>query len=194
MHIDEFRGAFRIRWRGYDRQEVDAELAGLRREVEVLRVDRDAALATADDLTHELEDARSELAEYRVLHAGYSKDNAVSGCIRYLMHVARQKADAFESDARERSEQMLRQAEEVARRQAVLLDETEQETQRRLAEAEQRAREVVAAAVAQANALSVSQVALSANPVEPWSPGLPGPRITSGPLPVVHPEAEPRGQ
>ncbi|MFD7657354.1 DivIVA domain-containing protein [Actinosynnema sp. NPDC059797] len=183
MHNDEFRGAFHIRWRGYDRQEVRAELARLRQEVEVLRVDRDAALATADDLTHELEEARSELAEYRVLHAGYSKDNAVSGCIRYLMHVARQKADAFESDARERSEQMLRQAEEVARRQAVLLDETEQETQRRLAEAEQRAREIVAAAVARA-----------AGAPDGWPTDLPGPRITSGPLPVVQPEAEPRGQ
>lgn len=183
MHNDEFRGAFHVRWRGYDRQEVRAVLARLRQEVEVLRVDRDAALATADDLTRELEEARSELAEYRVLHAGYSKDNAVSGCIRYLMHVARQKADAFESDARERSEQMLRQAEEVARRQAVLLDETEQETQRRLAEAEQRAREIVAAAEARA-----------AGAPGGWPTDLPGPRITSGPLPVVQPEAEPRGQ
>ncbi|GAA1289505.1 hypothetical protein [Saccharothrix xinjiangensis] len=187
MHIDEFRDAFPIRWRGYDRQEVRAELTRMRQESEVLRVDRDAALATADDLTRELEDARSELAEYRVLHAGYSKDNAVSGCIRYLMHVARQKADAFESDARERSEQMLRQAEEVARRQSVLLDETEQETQRRLADAEQRAREIIAAAEAAAAATVAGAPAL-------WPTDLPGPRTTSGPLPIVRPEAEPRGQ
>ncbi|QFZ21990.1 DivIVA domain-containing protein [Saccharothrix syringae] len=176
MHDDRFH----IRWRGYDRREVDAELARLRDEVEVLRVDRDAAVATAEDLVRELEDARSELGEYRVLHAGYSKDNAVSGCIRYLMHVARQKADAFESDARERSEQMLRQAEEVARRQAVLLDQTEQETQRRLAEAEQRAREIVAAARAGAAA-----------PGRWEPPDVPGPRIVSGPMQVVPPDAQP---
>jgi hypothetical protein len=201
MHNDKSQGTpFPVRWRGYDRRLVDEELirtrwelARLREELEVLRTDRDGAVATADDLMRELEDARSELAEYRVLHAGYSKDNAVSGCIRYLMHVARQKADAFETDARERSEQMLKRAEEVARQQAVLLDETEQETQRRLAEAEQRAREIVQQATAEASALLGGQV----DGQDRWTPDtepppldVPLPRIISGPLPVVHPDAE----
>ena len=200
MHIDKSQGTpFPVRWRGYDRREVDAELARsryeaarLREELEVLRLDRDSAVATADDLMRELEDARSELGEYRVLHAGYAKDNAVSGCIRYLMHVARQKADAFETDARERSEQMLKRAEEVARQQAVLLDETEQETQRRLAEAEQRAREIVREATAEARALLAGHV----DGPDRWTvdnePPLdvPMPRIISGPLPVVQPDAE----
>lgn len=200
MHNDKSQGTpFPVRWRGYDRREVDEELtrtrwelARLREELEVLRTDRDGAVSTADDLVRELEDARSELAEYRVLHAGYSKDNAVSGCIRYLMHVARQKADAFETDARERSEQMLKRAEEVARQQAVLLDETEQETQRRLAEAEQRAREIVQQATAEASALLGGQV----DGQDRWtvdtapSVDVPLPRIISGPLPVAQPDAE----
>ncbi|MFJ6675847.1 DivIVA domain-containing protein [Actinosynnema sp. NPDC091369] len=201
MHNDKSHGRpFPVRLRGYDRREVDEELARtrwelarLREELEVLRTDRDGAAATADDLMRELEDARSELAEYRVLHAGYSKDNAVSGCIRYLMHVARQKADAFETDARERSEQMLKRAEEVARQQAVLLDETEQETQRRLAEAEQRARRIVAQATAEASALLGGQVDGQDRwtpDTEPPSPAVPMPRIISGPLPVVQPDAE----
>ncbi|WP_367138021.1 hypothetical protein [Saccharothrix sp. HUAS TT1] len=207
MHNDKSQGnPFPVRWRGYDRREVDAELARAWREVtrlhdeatrlgeelDVLRLDRDAAVATADDLMRELEEARSELGEYRVLHAGYAKDNAVSGCIRYLMHVARQKADAFETDARERSEQMLKRAEEVARQQAVLLDETEQETQRRLAEAEQRAREIVRVATAQARALTAGQDdAPDRRPPEPEPRlDLPGQRIISGPLPVVQAEAE----
>jgi hypothetical protein len=180
MYIDKSQGVpFTVRWRGYDRREVDQEFAclwqdldELQEHVDVLRLDRDAAAATAEDLTRQLEDARSELAEYRVLHAGYSKDNAVSACIRYLMHVAQQKANAFETDARERSEQMLKRAEEVARQQAVLLDETEQETQRRLAEAEegahatvehareavQRVREIMREAVTEAEALLADQV------------------------------------
>ncbi|ONI90857.1 hypothetical protein ALI22I_10405 [Saccharothrix sp. ALI-22-I] len=207
MHNNNSQGDFfTVRWRGYDRREVEAELDrlwqdldalqgeldALRRELDVLRVDRDAAVATAEDLIRELEDARSEIAEYRVLHAGYSKDNAVSACIRYLMHVARQKADAFETDARERSEQMLKRAEEVARQQAVLLDETEQETQRRLAEAEQRAREIVQEATAEARALLAGQ----ADTPDRWTvetePQLdvPMPRIISGPLPVAQPDAE----
>ncbi|MBB5804352.1 vacuolar-type H+-ATPase subunit H [Saccharothrix ecbatanensis] len=198
MHNDNPRGAgetqgtpFTVRWHGYDRNEVDAELARLRRELDVLRVDRDAALATADDLIRELEDARSELGEYRVLHAGYSKDNAVSGCIRYLMHVARQKADAFETDARERSEQMLKRAEDVARQQAVLLDEAEQETQRRLAEAEQRARGIVEQATAEARALLAGHLDVPDRWTAETEPDLPLPRITSGPLPVVQPVVQP---
>ncbi|WP_158848949.1 hypothetical protein [Saccharothrix deserti] len=195
MHNDKPQGdLFSVRWRGYDRREVEDELArlqeeldGLWHELEVVRLDRDAAAATADDLIRELEDARSEIAEYRVLHAGYSKDNAVSGCIRYLMHVARQKADAFETDARERSEQMLKRAEEVARQQAVLLDETEQETQRRLAEAEQRAQEIVQQAMAEARALLAGHVDEPDRWTAETEPPLdvPVPRITSGPLPVV---------
>ncbi|XVS62410.1 DivIVA domain-containing protein [Actinosynnema sp. CA-299493] len=205
MHIDKSQGrSFSVRWRGYDRREVDDELvrsvqevARLREELEVLRLDRDGAVATADDLMRELEDARSELGEYRVLHAGYAKDNAVSGCIRYLMHVARQKADAFETDARERSEQMLKRAEEVARQQAVLLDETEQETQRRLAEAERRARRIVQQATAEASALLGGKVdGGKVDGQDRWTvdtaPSLdvPMPRIISGPLPVVQPDAE----
>lgn len=200
MQIDKSRGtAFPVRWRGYDRREVDGALVRARQEVErlreeldVLRTDRDGAVATVDDLVRELEEARSELAEYRVLHAGYSKDNAVSGCIRYLMHVARQKADAFETDARERSEQMLKRAEEVARQQAVLLDETEQETQRRLAEAEQRAREIVQQATAEASALLGGQVDGHDRWTADTEPPLdvPMPRLISGPLPVVQPDAE----
>jgi hypothetical protein len=199
MHIDKSQGTpFPVRWRGYDRREVDEELARsrreaarLREELEVLRLDRDGAVATTDDLMRELEDARSELGEYRVLHAGYAKDNAVSGCIRYLMHVARQKADAFETDARERSEQMLKRAEEVARQQAVLLDETEQETQRRLAEAEQRAREIVQVAVAEARALLAGHVDGPDRWTADTEPPLdvPMPRIISGPLPVAQPDA-----
>ncbi|GAB2993131.1 DivIVA domain-containing protein [Saccharothrix stipae] len=200
MHNDKAKGtSFPVRWRGYDRRDVDAsltrlrqEVARLREELEVLRLDRDGAVATADDLIRELEDARSEIGEYRVLHAGYSKDNAVSGCIRYLMHVARQKADAFETDARERSEQMLKRAEEVARQQAVLLDETEQETQRRLAEAEQRAREIVDQATAEARALLAGHLDGPDRWTADTQPSLdvPMPRLISGPLPVVQPEAE----
>ncbi|GGP77700.1 DivIVA domain-containing protein [Saccharothrix coeruleofusca] len=157
MGIDEFLSysdmSFRLQWRGYHKREVDEELARLVQELEVLRTDRDAAVAMVDDLTRQLEATRSELGEYRVLHAGYSRENTVSGCIRYLMHVAKQKAEAVETSARRRSEEMLRQAEEVAARQAVLLDETEQETQRRLAEATRRAQEIVQAAVVESRSL-----------------------------------------
>ncbi|HEX7309034.1 hypothetical protein [Lentzea sp.] len=151
--LDEGPSAFRTRWLGYDRNQVDEEYARLESLLETACADRDAALARAEDLAAHLEEARSELAEYRMIHAGHSKDNAVSGCIRYLMHVARRKAEDIEAEARARTQQAVSQAEEAAVRQARLLDETEQETQRRLAEASRRAREIVGEALEQSRAL-----------------------------------------
>ncbi|GAA0253180.1 hypothetical protein GCM10010492_62260 [Saccharothrix mutabilis subsp. mutabilis] len=159
MAGEEFTpGSFNREWCGYQRREVDAAIRQLLERLEQLTTDRDAALATADDVGRELEAARAELAEYRMLHAGYSKENTVSGTIRYLMHVARQKAEKEEQAAHERAEVLVAQAREMADRQAVLLDETEQETQRRLAEADRRAREIVEGAAAEARAIAAELV------------------------------------
>ncbi|CAL9616889.1 hypothetical protein SUDANB95_05719 [Actinosynnema sp. ALI-1.44] len=159
MAGEEFApGSFNREWCGYQRREVDAAIRQLVERLEQLTTDRDAALATADDVGRELEAARAELAEYRMLHAGYSKENTVSGTIRYLMHVARQKAEKEEQAAHERAEALIAQAREMADRQAVLLDETEQETQRRLAEADRRAREIVEGAAAEARAIAAELV------------------------------------
>jgi cell division septum initiation protein DivIVA len=151
--LDEGRTAFRTQWFGYDRRQVDEEHARLEGLLDLACADRDAALATAEELTRHLEEARSELTEYRTLHAGHSKDNAVSGCIRYLLHVARRKADEIESEARARAEDAVHRAEEAAGRHARLLDEAEQETQRRLAEASSRAREIVGEALEESRGL-----------------------------------------
>ncbi|MFD4638240.1 hypothetical protein ACFWN2_13055 [Lentzea sp. NPDC058436] len=151
--LDEGRTAFHTQMFGYHRGQVDDERARLEQQLELACADRDAALETADDLTRHLEEARSELAEYRTLHAGHSKDNAVSGCIRYLLHVARRKAEGIEADARARTEDAVHRAEESAGRHARLLDEAEQETQRRLAEASQRAREIVGEALERSRVL-----------------------------------------
>lgn len=151
--LNEGPRTFRTRWLGYDRVQVDEEYAKLEGQLDVARTDRDAALATAEDLAKHLEKARTELAEYRMIHAGHSKDNAVSGCIRYLLHVAKRKAEEIEAEARARAEQAVHQAEEAAGRHAQLLDETEQETQRRLAEAGHRAREIVGEALDQSRAM-----------------------------------------
>ena len=45
MHIDKSRGtAFPVRWRGYDRREVDGALIRARQEVERLREERQELL------------------------------------------------------------------------------------------------------------------------------------------------------
>lgn len=145
--------AFRTGWLGYDRAQVDEEYARLEGQLHTACADRDAALATAEDCARHLEQARSELAEYRMIHAGHSKDNAVSGCIRYLLHTAKRKAEEIEAEARVRAEEAVDRAEEAVGRHAVLLDETEQETQRRLAEAGRRAREIVGEALEQSRVM-----------------------------------------
>ncbi|WP_329792897.1 hypothetical protein V1227_13550 [Lentzea sp. DG1S-22] len=151
--LDDGHRTFGTQMFGYDRREVDEEYARLERQLELACADRDAALETAEELTRHLEEARTELAEYRAIHAGHDKDNAVSGCIRYLLHVARRKADEIEAEARTRAEEAEQRAEEAAGRQARLLDEAEQETQRRLAEAGQRAREIVGEALERSRVL-----------------------------------------
>jgi cell division septum initiation protein DivIVA len=138
---------FRTRLRGYDRRQVDEELAALDEELQIARTDRDAALARAEDVTRQLEEARAELSDYRLLHAGYSKDNAVGGCMRYLIHVAKQEAESVTERAREAANTMERQAEQVLAQRVSLLDEAEQESQRRLAVATRQAREIVGAAL-----------------------------------------------
>jgi cell division septum initiation protein DivIVA len=145
--LNEGPRTFRTRWLGYDRDQVDEEYARLEGQLDTACTDRDAALAMAEDLTRHLEEARSELGEYRMIHAGHSKDDAVSGCIRYLLHVAKRKVDEIEVEARGRAEKAVRAAEGAADRHVRLLDETEQETQRRLAEANRRAREIVGGAL-----------------------------------------------
>lgn len=185
--LDEGRRAFRTQLFGYDRGQVDEEYARLEGLLELACADRDAALQTAEELTRHLEEARSELTEYRTLHAGHNKDNAVSGCIRYLLHVARRKADEIEAEARARAEDAVNRAEEAVGRQARLLDEAEQETQRRLTEAGRRAREIVGEALERSRVL-LSDLRERQRLLDQWyaevtaTPDMPVPRS---------PEAEP---
>ncbi|WP_258952033.1 hypothetical protein [Lentzea californiensis] len=179
--LNEGSRHFRTRWLGYDRAQVDEEYARLEAQLELACTDRDAALETAEDLARHLEEARSELAEYHTLHAGHSKDNAVSGCIRYLLHVARRKADEIEAEARARAEDAVQRAEEAAGRQAVLLDEAEQESQRRLAEANRRAQEIVGEALERSRVM-LAELAERQRLLDQWyaevttAPNMPAPR------------------
>ncbi|MDX3663132.1 hypothetical protein PV646_38055 [Streptomyces sp. ID05-26A] len=194
MDVEDFLNegppVFRTRWLGYDRHQVDEEHARLEAQAELAWADRDAALATAEDLTRHLEEARSELGEYRELHAGHSKDDAVSGCIRYLLHSARRKVDEIEAEARSRAEQAVGRAQEAADQQARLLEEAEQESQRRLAEAGSRAREIVGEALRESRSV-LAEVAERQRLLEQWysavetEPDLPLPRRAE---PLAHEE------
>src|SRR3954469_25549732 len=91
---------FTTRWRGYDRDQVDSAFASVDEDMELVCLDRDAALATAQDVTRELEALRAEVAEYRLMHAGCPNGSPVAGCMRYLIHLAKLSAVAIEAEAR----------------------------------------------------------------------------------------------
>lgn len=59
------RTDFDVVWRGYDRRQVRHYVAGVEAELRVLAVDRDAAVARADDLARQLETARAEISVLR---------------------------------------------------------------------------------------------------------------------------------
>jgi len=43
--------SFVVRWRGYDRLQVDSAFGAIDQEMAFVRLDRDAALSTAEDVT-----------------------------------------------------------------------------------------------------------------------------------------------
>ncbi len=59
------RADFDVVWRGYDKGQVRHYVEGVEAELRLLAVDRDAAVARADDLARQLEAARSEIRELR---------------------------------------------------------------------------------------------------------------------------------
>jgi cell division septum initiation protein DivIVA len=134
---------FTARWRGYDRDEVDSAFAAMDEEIELVCADRDAALSTAQDMSRQLEALRSEVAEYRLMHAGYSKGSPVAGCMPYLIHLAKLSALAIEAEARKQADALVRRAEDMMVSGAVLLDEAEQESQRMLSNAARQAEKII---------------------------------------------------
>ncbi|WP_199440193.1 hypothetical protein [Umezawaea beigongshangensis] len=113
-----------------------------------MTADRDAALSRAESLAVQLDEARAELHEYHQIHSGHNtRQDPVAGCIRYLIHSAKKEAGKIERDARSHADQIVQQSESLLAARANLLDEAEQEAQRRLASATEQARQIVVSAL-----------------------------------------------
>jgi cell division septum initiation protein DivIVA len=138
---------FRTRFRGYDRRQVDAEFRLVDQELAVAIADRDSALSRAESLAAQLDEARAELHEYHQLHSGHTRQDPVAGCIRYLIHSAKKEAARIEQDARSHADEIVQKSESLLAARANLLDEAEQEAQRRLASATEQARQIVVSAL-----------------------------------------------
>jgi DivIVA domain-containing protein len=117
--------SFALAVRGYDREQVDEHLAELHEEIRLLALDRDAAVAEAENLVRCLENSRTEAANLRArLDRAVTTpaDPAVLGeRVRRMLELARAEADAVVGAAQRRAAGMLEQAAEAQRRTAARL-------------------------------------------------------------------------
>ncbi|UOX93007.1 DivIVA domain-containing protein [Amycolatopsis sp. FBCC-B4732] len=117
--------SFALTMRGYDREQVDQHLAELHDEIRVLTLDRDAAVAEAENLARRLETVRAENAGLRARldHALRSPaDPAVLGDrVRRMLELARAEAGTVVATARRQAAEVLDQAAAAERRVAARL-------------------------------------------------------------------------
>ncbi|MFD1152215.1 cellulose-binding protein, partial [Saccharothrix hoggarensis] len=139
------RADFDVVWRGYDRGQVRHYVDGVEAELGVLAVDRDAAVARADDLARQLETARAEI---RVLREHIDRicrtpvePHALTERLRRMVELAHDEAAEITERARAVAENHWATAEHAAarlrERSERLVDDLD--VRRREAEAEHRA-------------------------------------------------------
>jgi DivIVA domain-containing protein len=118
---------FALTVRGYDREQVDEHLAELNEEIRLLTLDRDAAVAEAEQLARCLEDTRAEVAGLRahldrVIRA--PADPAILGDrLRRILELGHSEADAVVRAAQRRAATIIEQAEDARRRTVARLRE-----------------------------------------------------------------------
>ncbi|MEU7527217.1 metallopeptidase [Saccharothrix sp. NPDC042600] len=103
------RTDFDAAWRGFDRRQVRHYVAAVEADLRLLAVDRDAAVARADDLARELERARAEIRELRdaldrVCRTPVEPE-ALSERLRRMLELAHAEADEVTARARAAADQ-----------------------------------------------------------------------------------------
>ncbi|ONI90918.1 hypothetical protein ALI22I_10815 [Saccharothrix sp. ALI-22-I] len=138
------RADFDVVWRGYDRGQVRHYVEGVEAELRVLAVDRDAAVARADDLARQLETARAEIRALRkhidrICRTPIEPD-ALTDRLRRMVELAHDEAAEVTERAQAVAEQHWTTAERAVtrlrERSERLVDELD--ARRREAEAEHR--------------------------------------------------------
>ncbi|GGP70991.1 metallopeptidase [Saccharothrix coeruleofusca] len=152
------RTDFDLAWRGYDRGQVQHYVRAAEADLRLLAADRDAAVARAEDLARQLEQARSQVHELtgkvdRLCRTPVDPD-ALSDRLRRMVELAHAEAAEVTAQARAAAEQTWTAANQAAdrmrRRAEHLVAELEQ--RRRELEAEQR--DLLARAHQQAQAVT----------------------------------------
>lgn len=138
------RADFDVVWRGYDKRQVRRYVEGAEAELRVLAVDRDAAVARADDLARQLESARSEIRDLRDRVDRISRTpiepDALTERLRRMAELAHEEATEITTRAQAVAEHHWATAERAATRLRERSDRLvdELDARRREAEAEHR--------------------------------------------------------
>ncbi|SDM33907.1 coiled-coil domain-containing protein [Allokutzneria albata] len=115
LHTD-----FDLVWRGYDRDQVRCYVASTESELRLLTTDRDAAVARAEDLAGQLNDARAQIRELserldRMCRTPVEPD-ALTERLRRMVQLARAEAEEITTRARAAAEQSWASARQAAER------------------------------------------------------------------------------
>jgi cell division septum initiation protein DivIVA len=111
--------AFALTVRGCDREQVDEHLAELNEEIRLLTLDRDAAVAEAEQLARCLEDARAEVSGLRAHLDRVIRtpaDPAILGDrLRRILELGHSEADTAVRAAQRRAATIIEQAADTRR-------------------------------------------------------------------------------
>lgn len=99
---------------GYDRHQVDRHLD----EVHQHLADAAAAFDAAVALQHELNAARSEIAELRAVAASYPEHTKLGERVTEILMLAEEQAAAIRADAEREAEQIRAEAQHEAQHEA----------------------------------------------------------------------------
>ena len=118
--IVPLRTDFDVRWRGYDREQVQYWVRQTEEDLTVLTADRDAAISARDDLAAELEATRAELRQLRekfdeVCRTPVSADG-LSTRLRRQVELAQDEAAEITARARTAADHSWAAAQEAAQR------------------------------------------------------------------------------
>ncbi|RDI34753.1 hypothetical protein [Lentzea flaviverrucosa] len=147
MELLPLRTDFDLRRRGYDRDQVQDYVRGTEEELRLLAADRDAALAHAESLARQLEEARTRNAELRALVDRICRTPidpaALTDRLRRRAELAHAEADEITTRARAAAEQHWADAERAAGRVRHRAEQLVADLDRRRAEVETEHRELM---------------------------------------------------
>jgi cell division septum initiation protein DivIVA len=152
------RTGFDVVWRGYDREQVDHYVHAVENDLRFLAADRDSAVARADALAQQMQDARAEIAALRDRIDRISRtpvDPAgLTDRLRRMVELAHDEAGEITEKAKAAAERSWSSATEATARLRRRAEHLAGQLERSQIEAEAEHRELMARARAEVEAMT----------------------------------------